>query len=119
MTKQTFVTRESLDAMLHNSNPEYVQKVIGRALAALLERQTLDEQASNATVENNTIGFAGCDGRSGTLTAKYWLKHRRLEDWMVERWTRIGKSGFPRLCKYAKQLNEIAASKAVNKGVTV
>ena len=114
MAKQVIVTRESLESMLFNENTEYVGKVIGRALAALLQRQTQEEQAANETKEHNTIGFAGCDARSGTLTAKYFLKHQRLEQWMIERWVAIGKSGFPRLCKYARQLNEIAVNKAVS-----
>ena len=107
------VTHESLNAMLNNPNQEYVQKVIGRALVALLERQTADEQHCNTTKEHNNIGFSGCDGRSGTLTAKYWMKHKRLEQWMVERWTKIGKGGLPRLCRYAKQLNQIAMERSI------
>lgn len=111
MTKPTtpkLVTRESLAAMLANENPAYVQMVIGRALCRLLERQTQSEQSHNTTDEDNGIGFAGADARSGSLTAKYFMKHKKLEDWQVARWVKIGANGFPRLCKYHKQLNEIA-----------
>lgn len=110
-THTKLVTRESLAAMLANENPAYVQMVIGRALCRLLERQTQSEQSSNATDEDNGVGFTGADAHSGSLTAKYFMKHKHLEDWMVERWTKVGKSGFPRLCKYHKQLNEVATQK--------
>jgi len=105
------VTRESLNTMLHNENPRYVQTVIGRALWALFLRQTEDEQNSNDTHQNNSIGFSGADGKSGSLTAKYWMKHKRLEDWMVAKWMKPARNGYPRLCKYVKQLNEIAEAK--------
>ena len=110
--KAQLVTRESLLQMLNNQNPLYVQKVVGRALTALLQRQTQEEQTTNETKVNNNIGFAGCDARSGSLSAKYYIKHQRLEDWMVERWVKVGATGYPRICKYAKQLNEIATSRS-------
>ena len=109
---RAIVTRDSLAAMLRNPNRAYVETVIGRALSALLERQTADERASNDTRINNSIGFSGADAKSGTLTAKSWLKRRHLEDWQIEKWTRPARNGYPRLCKYVAQLNEIAERKA-------
>jgi len=108
------VTRESLNAMLHSDDKEYVGKVIGRALVALLNRQTNEEQYRATVIEHNNIGFTGGDGHGGTLTAKYFLAHRKLEDWMIAKWLKVGKNGFPRLCKYAGQLNEIANMKQGN-----
>lgn len=109
MTKKTaIVTRESIQAMLNNPNPDYVALVVGRALVRLFERQTEAEKASNDTNVDNGIGFAGCDARTGTLSAKYFLKHKTLQPWQVERWTKIEASGFAKLCKYHRQLNEVA-----------
>lgn len=106
------VTRESIEALLNDPRGhEFVQHVVGRALVALFERQTADEQASNTTEVHNTVGFAGADGRSGALTAKSYLKNGRLAEWQVEQWTRPFR-GRPRLCKYHRQLNEIAQEKA-------
>ena len=102
------VTRDTLRTMLRNPNPKYVEAVVGRALVALLQRQTADEQRANDTREHNGVGFSGCDGRSGTLTAKSFIKNGGLLDWQIKRWTKIAKNGYPRLAKYAKQLNEIA-----------
>lgn len=105
------VTRDSLQKMLDNDNPQYVAKVIGRALVALLKNQTEDERATNLTNENNGVGFTGVDARSATLTAKSFMKKGTLEDWQIEKWTRKGKNGYSRLTKYHKQLNIIAMNK--------
>lgn len=102
------VTRESLKEMLNNPNPAYVQAVVGRALVVLLNRQTREESQTNTTKIINSIGFAGCDARSGSITAKYYMKHKSLLPWQVQQWTKIGRSGYPRLCKYWKQLDEEA-----------
>jgi hypothetical protein len=111
MTK-AIVTRESVKAMLNHDDKAYVERVIGRALVVLFERQTADEQVSNETSHQNAIGFTGADAKSGTLTAKYFLKHRRLEQWMIDRWTKEDKNGSPRLAKYHRQLNEAAVARA-------
>lgn len=114
----TIVTRNSLQHMLDAASPEKLQAIVGRALVALFDRQTRDEKAINDTQVWNAVGFSGADGKSGSLTAKYYLKHKKLEDWQVARWTKKGKNGFARLCKYHKQLNDIAEHKAaVKQGV--
>ena len=102
------VTRDSLRTMLRNPNRKYVETVVGRALVALLKRQTADEQRAADTRVWNSIGFSGADARSGTLTAKTWIGKGVLLDWQLNKWLKPAKNGYPRLCKYAKQLNEIA-----------
>lgn len=106
------VTKESLQAMLNNPNAAYVDAVIGRALMAIAARQTSVELATASTTEANNVGFAGADARSGTLTAKYYAKHKRLLDWQRAAWLKPGKSGFARIAKYHRQLNEIAEAAA-------
>lgn len=115
MAKQACVTRESIQAMLNNPNQDYVKAVVGRALVAIFSNQTIAEKAGNSTEEDNGIGFSGADARSGSLTAKSYLKNRTLADWQVERWTKPGKNGFARLTKYHKQLNQIAEMKRTTK----
>jgi hypothetical protein len=102
------VTRKSITEMLNSPNPAYVQAVIGRALVVLLNNQTRDEQANNTTTQDNGIGFTGADARSGSITAKYFIKHHSLQDWMVEKWTKPNRNGIPRLAKYHAQLNAAA-----------
>ena len=106
--KKVIVTRDSIRTMLRNPNPRYVEVVVGRALVALLQRQTDDEVRANDTRENNGVGFTGADARSGTLTAKTFMRDNKLLDWQVGSWKKIAKNGYPRLAKYHKQLNEIA-----------
>ena len=104
------VTRESLQALIERS-PE---QVVGRALVAIFRAgQTEDERSGNTTTVDNGIGFSGADARSASITAKYFIKHGRLLDWQVEQWTKLAKNGYPRLCKYTKQLNAIAEAKHV------
>lgn len=109
--RRRIVTRDTLAEMVRNENPAYVQAVIGRALVAIFNRQTEDEQTTNETRKHNAIGFTGADARSGSLTAKYWLKHKRLEQWMVDKWTHCGSNQYPRICKYHKQLNDVATNR--------
>lgn len=105
------VTRDTLQSMLNRADQDYVTKVVGRALVALMQRQTDEERSSNDTVEHNGVGFTGADARAGTLTAKSYLKNKTLADWQVAQWTKPTKSGYSRLTKYAKQLNEIALAR--------
>lgn len=110
------VTKQSLLLLLADESKRV--HVIGRALVALFERQTASEQSSDATTAANNVGFAGSDARGGSLTAKSYMKNKTLAPWQVERWMRIGKNGFPRICKYANQLNDIAMEKRRKTGNT-
>lgn len=106
------VTRDSLQAMLDRDDRQFVTNVVGRALVGLLERQTADEARANTTNVHNGIGFTGADGRSGVLTAKSYIKNGTLQDWQVDRWLKKSeKTGYSRLTKYWKQLDEIAQQK--------
>lgn len=103
------VTRESLCALIERKPVE----TVGRALVAIFRAgQTEDERAGNTTDVLNGIGFSGADARSASITAKYFIKHGTLLEWQVEQWTKPAKNGFPRICKYVKQLNDIAERKA-------
>lgn len=109
--RRHLVTKESVIQMLSNPNEKYVEAVVGRALVVLLNRQTREESTTNTTRINNSIGFTGADARSGSITAKFWIKNKRLEPWMVQRWTRLNTSGVPRLAKYWRQLDNEAQLK--------
>ena len=111
MTKQTtIVTAESLNGMLQD--PVKRPHVIGRALVALFRRQTEAERQANDARVWNTVGFSGADARRGSLTAKYYMKHHNLLDWQIEQWMRPTRNGLPRVCKYWRQLNEIALERS-------
>lgn len=100
----TIVTREWLAAKVAE-NPN---RVIARAIMAIYKRQTIDEQQSATTSKRNGIGFTGADANLGTRCAKHFIKHGELERWMINIWRKPVKNGFPKICKYTKQLNHIA-----------
>lgn len=106
------VTKKSLQKMLDEADDAKRSRIVGRALVGLFERQTADEQAANDTKQLNTIGFAANDAKSGSLTAKYFLKHGVLEQWQLDRWLKKQPDGHARICRYARQLNEIAENRA-------
>jgi hypothetical protein len=105
------VTRESLTTMIEQANEAKRQAIIGRALVVIFNNQTENEKTVNQTNQDNGVGFTGADARAGCLTAKFWLKHQRLEDWMVDNWTRKNARGTMRIAKYHKQLNTAAEKK--------
>jgi len=105
------VTRESLTEMLLNADADKRVHIIGRALVALLDRQTNEEKIVADARVFNQRGFSKPDAKSGTLGAKYYLKNKTLKDWHVEKWMREER-GAPRIAKYWQQLNEVAERKA-------
>lgn len=109
------VTREKVINVLNSDNEELKKHYIGRALVVLLKNQTQAEQAENETKIDNDIGFTSADAKSGSISAKYYLKHKTLQDWQVERWMKPNKKGVPRLAKYWAQLNVAAEAKAKSK----
>ena len=106
------VTKESLTQMIQAANPEKQAMIVGRACLALFKRQTDAERATNSTNTENSIGFTGADARSGSLTAKTFLKNNTLLPWQVERWLKVDRRGTMRIAKYWKQLDEAARKKA-------
>ena len=107
----SIVTKQSIDTMLNSENQTYVQTVIGRGLVVIFRNQTMDEQLAGTTQHANGEGFTGADAFSGSMAAKYWLKHHRLEDWMIDAWCRKAANGYSRLAKYHRQLNVAAERK--------
>lgn len=110
--KQAIITRDTLRNMLNEATLEKQIQIVGRALVVLFERQTTSEQAANSTDQDNSRGFASCDARGGSLTAKSFIKYRTLQTWQLQKWTNVQANGYPKLCKYHRQLNEAAEEKA-------
>lgn len=106
---QTIVTKSSLMNLL--ADPAKRPHVIGRALVVLFNRQTQMEKQTASTNVDNMRGFQQGDAKSGTITAKYYLKHNTLLQWQVDKWMKLGSKGYPRIVKYHRQLNEAANEK--------
>lgn len=104
----SIVTKNSLTTLV--LGPKGVEAV-GRALVVLFKNQTSTEQRQNTTNVFNNVGFTGADAHSGSLTAKYFLAHKTLQPWMYEQWVKVGKSGYPRISKYWRQLDAAAQAK--------
>jgi len=77
--------------------------VIGRALVAIYHRQTDEEQAFATAKLLNGVGFSAFDARVGTRCALLYLKNGGLPLWATPQ-----ANGYPRICRYATQLNAIA-----------
>lgn len=106
------ITKASLEQMILEASDEKRAQIVGRACVVLFRNQTEDEKASNVTRHTNDRGFSKPDARQGTITAKYFLKHGKLEDWQVARWLKRESRGNMRIAKYWKQLDEAARAKA-------
>lgn len=115
--KVVLVSKDSLWEMIKTHQDPGL--VIGRALAALFKYQTDAEQNRNDVEVHNNVGFTPSDGRTASITAKYFLKHGKLLDWQIEKWMKINpRTGYPRICKYDRQLNDIALLKQKDKELT-
>lgn len=105
------VTKQSLTDMLAAADDAKKVRIVGRALVALFNMQTESERQGDATTNHNGVGFTSCDGRTGSLSAKFFIKHGTLAAWQVKLWTDHTANGFPRICKYSRQLNDIAVER--------
>jgi hypothetical protein len=101
------VTKAWLAAYMVLQPKHKVARMVGRALVALYNRQTLIERCGATTIEQNGKGFNAVDAEVGSSMAKQFLAGRSLTDKQVGVWARNG-----RILKYARQLNEIALEKA-------
>lgn len=100
-------TRERIIKLLETNDV-----AVGRALSALLERQTSEEQRSEQTISSNGVGFSGAHAEPMTSMAKFFRSRGYLTPKQLA-WLR-GKTpkGSMRIGMYAKQLLEIAQEKA-------
>ena len=101
------VTKEWLAAKIK----EDPSRTIGRALLAIYKNQTLNEQSASSTIVQNGVGFCKPDARVGTIGARMYKAHSRLDQWCIDVWMKPARDGYPRICKYADQLNAIAEDK--------
>ena len=70
------------------------------------------ERVASVTKHNNLRGFMPCDARQGTIGAKTFIKRGELLEFQIEHWMEPTSKGYPRICKYARQLNEVSKEKS-------
>jgi hypothetical protein len=66
-------TRTEIEAIINGND-----RAVERAMVAIWERQTADEQATQTTNHNNGRGFCGWAARNGTYYANWVRSGRRL-----------------------------------------
>jgi hypothetical protein len=64
-------TRTEIEALINTND-----RAVERAMVAIWERQTRDEQATETTRHHNGIGFSGWTAKSGTYFAN-WVRSGR------------------------------------------
>lgn len=77
------------------------QEWLERAVLAIYQRQTEDEQIHEATIEHNKVGFSGVDAKYMSWIAGWIASGRHLSGKHLDK-TRT------RMTKYAGQLTKIA-----------
>jgi hypothetical protein len=70
MAQKTW-TRTEIEALINGND-----RAVERAMVAIWERQTRDEQATETTRHHNGIGFSGWTAKSGTYFAN-WVRSGR------------------------------------------
>lgn len=88
-------------------------RAVARALVALTERQTADEQAVKGTRYRNGQGFRPCHARMGTSMAQFFERNGYLTPNQLAYWREAQRDGRTRIEIYANQLLDIAREKAV------
>lgn len=73
MTANKIWTRAEIENLINNNDV-----AVGRAIVALYERQTADEQASETTNHHNNIGFCGWAAKNGSYYARWVMSGRTL-----------------------------------------
>lgn len=104
-TKMTQAAKKQWVIAKLDENPRWVEK----AVVAIFNRQTNDEQRTNSTNNNNSMGFNGLDAEFGSSLAKAILKYGKLTP---------NQAGYARkiIGKYWKQLIEVAEAKGTLPG---
>ena len=86
-------------------------RAVARALLVVNSNQTASEQASEATINRNGMGFRPCHARMGTSMATFFEKRGYLTEKQVAYWRKLDRAGNMRIAIYWRQLAEAAAAK--------
>jgi len=93
--------RESINELLLRS-----RLAMERALMVVYQNQTYDEQAMEATVVKNGVGFTAYDAEFMSSLAKWVESGRHLSAGQLRVLRKKNKSGICRMARYHRQLIE-------------
>jgi hypothetical protein len=88
------------------------RKVLVKAILALNEYQTRDEQKEERAKYQNNVGFKSCHASKGSGMAKFYQNHGFLTEKQMGWWLR-GYNGKPRILNYLNQLHRIHVKKYI------
>src|SRR5271167_1091260 len=108
------LTKEAIVQLLSTND-----KALCRALVLLNERQTVDEQASEATRYHNGRGFRPCHAKMGTSMATFFTNRGYLSPKQLAYWRKPMADGNMKIGVYWKQLAEEAEKKAAKNTVLI
>jgi hypothetical protein len=100
------LSAELIRDRLHNDD-----RWLARALVALNERQTADEQRDEVTRYHNEQGFRPMHAKRGTSMARFYQSRGYLTERQLAWWRARTECGKSRIEIYANQLLKIAESK--------
>lgn len=96
------------------NDPTYIKwllnmndRAVERAIVAIYNRQTEDEQNAQDTKHSNGVGFSGADARLGSYYAKWIMSGKHLSG------NHLVKARLMSY-KYVRQLSEIATTRMSN-----
>ena len=101
------LTKDQIQTLLMTND-----KAVARTLVVLNDRQTQDEQRSEATINHNGRGFRPCHAYMGTRMAEFYKARGFLTPNQVGYWRKTDRAGNTRIGIYWKQLVEAAETKA-------
>lgn len=92
--------KDSIVALIERND-----RAVERAIVAIFDRQTIEEQCSEVTMNHNGVGFTAAHAKLGSYYAKWVKRGKRLSGSHLEKARAIAK-------KYHRQLLEIANGEA-------
>ena len=85
--------------------------VLIKALIALNDRQTVDEQESLTVKYLNNAGFRPCHAAKGTGMVNFFIKRGFLSEKQINWWIKSNDNKPPRILTYLNQLHRIHLQK--------
>lgn len=115
-SKKTYlITKDLLKHMILDNDPEYANRVVGRALVVIFESQDPVEKVTGESCLKNSVGFTAFDAKIGSIAARYYKRAHALPANLYAVWTQIDSTGYPKICRYWKQLNAAAEKKQMKR----
>jgi hypothetical protein len=108
-TTPIVLTKAALQQQIKQASPSEREMLITDAVSALYVRHTEREKEVGSAIHLNDLGFDRPDAPTGLRDGRNLRAHGTTPS--INYWTRVDVNGWYKLCKYHKQLNEVAYAK--------